>query len=396
MDLPSDRTSTARLVLLTLGHLFVDFYATMYTPLAETFASLFRVSMAQISWLAVVVSIFGSMSQPLYGLIGDRFNRIGTAAVSVLVAACFMSLIGFAPNLWVLTLLLVPGSLGVSAFHPNSAAAVTEGQKRANFCMSIFMVGGSAGLAISPTVISYIASRHGLPALWVLAFPGILMALALMAFIRSEKPLPPGKSESLRPQASGAQSVNLRVLFEPGTGPIWLLWSIAFARSLAFIVFQTFISFLGKARGWDVEQTGHALSIFLFSGTAGALTGGYIADRMNPKAQIAWSCLLTIPFLIGFVHLQGAWALVSFGMAGFLSWIAQPVNIALAQKYRPQSAGAVSGLMLGLAWGTAGLLMRPFGSWADLIGIEAAMAYTPAVLLAAAACALLLPNDRKR
>ncbi|MCC6443086.1 MAG: MFS transporter [Armatimonadetes bacterium] len=384
----AESSPRTRLALLSFSHLWIDFYATMYAPLAETFRSLYHVSLSQISWLPVVVSVFGSMSQPLYGLLGDRFNRIGTAAASLTVAAVFMSLIGFAPSLPALGLLLVLGSLGISAFHPNSAAAVTEGQQRASFAMSIFMVGGSAGLAVAPTASSYIAENYGLRWLWVAVAPGLLMALALLPFIRGDKRIK-------RPQEA-RPPIRLSSLFERGTSPVWLLLGIATMRSFASVVFQTFISFLGKERGWSVEQTGHALSIFLISGTAGSLTGGYIADRVNPKAQITWSCLLTIPFLLGFVHLDSALALVSFGIAGFLTWVAQPVNISLAQELRPQSAGAVSGLMLGLAWGTAGLFMQPFGSLADRIGVETALSYAPFALLLAAGCAMLLPGGRQR
>jgi len=68
-----------------------------------------------------------------------------------------------------------------------------------------------------------------------------------------------------------------------------------------------------------------------------------------------------------------------------------PVTIALAQRYAPGSAATASSLMLGLGWGTGGLLVTLVGVMADCLGLLWALRLETLCLLVAALLALGLP-----
>ena len=73
------------------------------------------------------------------------------------------------------------------------------------------------------------------------------------------------------------------------------------------------------------------------------------------------------PMLAGGVFLR--WA------AGLLLLFTIPVNLVMGQQLVPSQAGTVSALMMGFAWGSAGLIFIPLVGWAaDRVGLGTAMA----------------------
>ena len=61
-----------------------------------------------------------------------------------------------------------------------------------------------------------------------------------------------------------------------------------------------------------------------------------------------------------------------------------------AHMIAPVSAGTVSSLMLGVAWGTGGLSVPLVGMFGDLVGLEATLSFVGLLPLAGAALTLPL------
>ena len=64
------------------------------------------------------------------------------------------------------------------------------------------------------------------------------------------------------------------------------------------------------------------------------------------------------------------------------------MTISLGQRYAPGSAATASSLLLGLGWGTGGLLVGAVGALADRIGVIGAMRIQELCLLLAFVLAL--------
>jgi FSR family fosmidomycin resistance protein-like MFS transporter len=72
---------------------------------------------------------------------------------------------------------------------------------------------------------------------------------------------------------------------------------------------------------------------------------------------------------------EGWLALVALALAGLLLLFTIPVNLVMGQRLVPTQAGTVSALMMGFAWGSAGLVFIPLVGWtADRVGLGTAMA----------------------
>jgi FSR family fosmidomycin resistance protein-like MFS transporter len=371
------------LIGLALCHALSDFYATALTPLVETFRQKFGLTEAGIAMVGAVVGVFGSMVQPLFGLWSDRARRGGLAAVGLAVSAVFMGLIGLSPNVVVLAALLTVGALGVAAFHPSSAVLATAPMPKRSLAMGVFLAGGGLGLTLSPLVVPLVADHLGLRGLWVIAFPGVLLALWVRTATRDE------------PRATGPHKrLRLRALFSAGTRPIWALFGSAILRSLVITAFIFFITVLGAQRGWDRVVSGRVLALFLAASFVGGLAGGWLGQWRDPRGILAASSLGTAPLLYWFAASSDWTAIAAFGAAGFVFGMGNPLNTSLAQELRPESASAVSGLMMGLAWGIANLLLIAVGAAGRAAGIESALQVVAWLGAAAALFVLFIPSPR--
>ncbi|NQT51772.1 MFS transporter [bacterium] len=369
---------------MAVCHASSDFYATTLTPLVETFRQEFGLTKAGIATVGAVVGVFGSMLQPLFGIWSDRARRGTMAAVGLAVSAVFMSLIGLAPNAVALTALLVLGALGVAAFHPSSAVLATAPTSKRSLAMGLFLAGGGVGLALAPLVVPLVVDTLGLRGLWVLCVPGLGLAVWLFAATRSE----PAVVRERRPFVA-------RAMFARGTGPIWALFGTALLRSLVITAFIFFISVLGAQRGWDRATSGRVLSLFLACSFVGGMLGGWWGQEHDGVRLLAWSSALTAPLLWWFAAETGWTSIAAFGAAGFVFGTGTPLNISLGQELRPESASLVSGLMMGLAWGSANLLLIPVGALAEGAGIAWALQLVAWAGVGAAACMVWVPSPRR-
>jgi FSR family fosmidomycin resistance protein-like MFS transporter len=73
-----------------------------------------------------------------------------------------------------------------------------------------------------------------------------------------------------------------------------------------------------------------------------------------------------------------------------------PVNVVMAQELLPSQAGVVSALMMGFAWGMAGLIFIPLTGWvSDVFSMQAAFTALIFFPLIGFALALKLPKQRQ-
>lgn len=185
------------------------------------------------------------------------------------------------------------------------------------------------------------AQRFGLAWTPLLALPGLLV----VAFFLSRVP-----AIEIHQENQG----GLRTL-RPYVKPLGLLYLIVVLRTMTAIAFTTFVPVMLTRRGLTVGAAGAAVAMYLLASGVGGFFGGPAADRFGPKRVIAWSLVLSTPFLIAAPFLHGAAFVTVLAIGGFFLQSTLPVNVIFGQALAPVSAATVSSLMMGFAWGTGGL-----------------------------------------
>ncbi|MCE5307285.1 MAG: hypothetical protein LLG20_06560, partial [Acidobacteriales bacterium] len=97
----------------------------------------------------------------------------------------------------------------------------------------------------------------------------------------------------------------------------------------------------------------------------GGFLGGHLADRFGGRNVILISMIASVPFLALFFWTRGVLSIVGLCLGGLILLFTIPVNVLMAQELAPSQSGTVSALMMGFAWGMAGLVFIP------LIGVLA-------------------------
>ncbi len=332
------------ILLLASTHFLVDGFGNMYAPLLPLLIPQLNLSLAAAGTLQMCFQMANSVAQLAFGHLADRWRPRALLIAGPIVAVTVLSLVGLAPNVWVLAAVLIVGGLGGAAFHPPAAALVHRlAGTRQGLAMSFHITGGSLGFSLGPLFFAPFAERYGLRWTPLLMLP----ALSLLAlFLRS---VPPIERLHERHEVAGFRALR------PYAKPLTLLYLIVVLRTLTALSFSTFMPVMLTRRGMSVAEAGTAVAAYLFVSSVGGFLGGPLADIWGARRVIILSLVLAVPFLAIAPSLDG-WAFVavlSFG--GFLLQSTLPVNVTFGQMIAPISAATVSSLMMGFAWGTGGL-----------------------------------------
>lgn len=357
------KSSVAVLVLLSLGHFFVDLYSGALGALQPALVKRLGLSLTQAGILGGLFVFSSSVMQPLYGFLSDRYHTKLFAALAPAVAGIGISSLGLAPSYAWLIVFAAAGGAGVAAFHPQASAAVAAATSlRRGAWMAVFISAGTLGFALGPIYFSVVVARLGLEGAWWAAVPGVLVTLFLLA----QLPVPGSPA-----RRRGFDWAPLAAVWKPLT----ILYLLVFIRSIVQVTFAQFLPlYLTLERGFSYAAASYALTVYLAAGALGGFIGGHLADRWGGKRVILFSMVGSLPFLLIFFLAGGVTAMLGLALGGLILLFTIPVNVVMAQELVPAQAGTVSSLMMGFAWGMAGLLFIPLvGRASDVFSMHAVL-----------------------
>jgi FSR family fosmidomycin resistance protein-like MFS transporter len=365
-------------LLMATAHMIVDGYGNIFAPLLPLLIPRLGLSLFAVGTLTMLFQIAASVCQVGFGHLADRWRPRVLLVCGPVLAVSMLSFIGTASSPAMLAGILIAGGLGAAAFHPPGAALAHQlGGARPGLTMSVYITGGTLGFSLGPLMFAPFAERFGLEYTPLLALPG----LAVVGYFAMRAP-----AITLHNTGGGGLGA-----LRPYAKPLALLYSIVVLRTMTAIAFATFMPVMLTGQGMSVSEAGMSVAAYLFATGVGGFLGGPSADRFGPRAVIALSLVLAVPFLFAAPAFTG-WRFVALvAIGGFFLQSTLPVNVTFGQAIAPVSAATVSSLMMGFAWGMGGLTVPIVGLVADQIGIPATLRGLALVPLAAAACALPLP-----
>jgi FSR family fosmidomycin resistance protein-like MFS transporter len=361
------RRSFITAMYLALGHFVIDLYAAFLPPLLPLLIDRFQISFTSASLLATILTLFASLTQPVFGFLFDKLGGWKMITWGPVVAGLGLSSLGLAPHYSVLILLLILGGLGLASFHPEAAALTTSlsGQRR-TMGISIFMLGGNLGYSLGPFLILIVVINLGLEWSLLASLPALGTAWVLHRYALLGEKAP--KIHSLS-NIKIESSLNRRVL------GFSVLLSLVVLRVTTILSLVTFLPVVQKLRGFSLIAAGGSMTVFIACGAFGGLIGGYLADRVGRRKTILASFFLALPALSAFLYWKGPISFLILALSGFLLYISEPSCIVLAQEMIPQQARTASGLIMGMAWGLGGGGVLAVGALADVFGIEWALRF---------------------
>jgi FSR family fosmidomycin resistance protein-like MFS transporter len=358
--------------LLFLIHFTGDFYNSFISPLLPAFASTFSLTLTQVGFLAAISRVLSFVVQPPVGYFADHYRTRLFILGGPLLSTIFMSLTGVAPNFLALTLFVALGSMGAAMFHPTAAGMVYSfAGSRFAFSMASYNFGGTLAYGLGPVFITYIVARFGLHA----SFYAMIFGLIVIGLIWKQVPVP--GQEGLKKFGFIG---SLREVFGGVWKSIALMWALGVLRTFVGQSFLTFVPILFSKEGYSLVSVGLIVSLYNVAGAVSGLFAGYLADRIGYKPVFYLSFCLSAPTLYLLLVVPGGAFVLAF-LSGFFVMSTLPLFAVVVQEMAPRGRSMASGLMVGLAYGTGGMMTPITGKLADLYSIRSVLSILPLLFL---------------
>jgi len=330
-------------------------------------------------------ALFGMMfGAVVMGTIADRIGRRLTIAICVGLFSVFTAAAGFTSDPVSFSITRFLAGLGIGGVMPNVVAQMTEFSPRKirGTMVTLMFSGYSVGGMLAALLGKGLIESHGwqsvflAAALPVVVIPAVLRSMpeslpylirrgrigAAQAILHRMSPgyVPQASDHFALPSTDTAARAPIRQLFEDGRGFSTLMFWVAFFMCL-FMVYAL-SSWLAKLMAGAGYSLGSALTFVLvlnFGAMAGAIGGGWLADRFNIKyVLVGMYALAAVSItLLGYGMPTGV-LFVVVALAGASTIGTQIVTYAYAGQFYP---AAMRGTGIGWASGVgrSGAILAP-------------------------------------
>lgn len=381
----TDGMDRRAMAVLSLGHMFSDATQVAVPALLPFLVREQGISYAAAGTLVLASTAASSVVQPLFGHFSDRRSFAVLMPLGLALGALGIALVGVAGSYPLILLAVVLSGLGVAAFHPEATrfANLVSGGRRATG-MSFFSVGGNAGFALGPLLLTPLVLGLGMPG--TVVFAALPLAMACVAAFELSR-LAAFRS------VSGSRTEDGQTGVSDLWGAFAILSGVISLRSVVQFGLIAFVPLYFTAVLSSSESVANAaLSVTLVAGAIGTLLGGRLADRYGRRAILLGSLLVLPPLFVCFLlsrEILGMAFLVPIGAVTVASY---SITVVMGQEYLPGRVGVASGFTVGLAIGMGGVGSPVLGALADGFGLKSVMVALALLPIPAVLLALRLPR----
>ena len=371
------------LIWLSGGHFINDIYTGVLNPIMPFIAAKIGISMAIATIVLTISHIFSSLLQPLFGFLADNNVKRTFIFWGLILSSIFIPLSALANNPFILVLFIIAGSIGSSLFHPQALGFASKFAKYSDIgkSMAVFVAMGTLGYSCGPIVSSAITQFLGMPRMPIMTVIGCIWALLMFKFV---------------PKISNTEQIQNKIDFKQAFKRILtnrklnILNVIAMLKTMIMSSCFILLPFLWKNMGYKPFYIGMALFAFIFAGGIGSLVSSNIEKKIGAANVFYISMIFTLPLMILFVmtyHSHPTISLAIFIIMGFITMMATPVTMLMAQNVLPEYKSIISGFINGFSWGIVAIVMSMLGFVAEKFGITNVLLF---VAVIPALCSVLV------
>ena len=374
-----------KLLTLMLGHFTVDSYVGVIPVLYPLLIGKFNLSLATVGLVSLAYTGMAAISQPLFGLLADRFGTRFTGIALAWTAVTF-AVVGFVSSFPLLLALALASGLGSGAFHPLGALDVRGllPSWRRSLGMSVYVTAGTVGVAAGPLIGILLFGVFGVHGTGLLVVPGLATGGYLLWRMRDRVAMLAG---TVREAGAGAPAVPVFALAA--------VIGVMMSRSWTVNVFQAFTPTWYRQLGYGPEFYGPLATVLVLASAVGTVGCGSLADRYGRRVVILVTLLLTVPAILLYTLYPGPWAFATAILIGFLAASTAPLLLLMAQQLMASRAGLASGLVMGLGFVTGAIGVPINGAIGDAIGLQKSLMTHVILVIATIGIAWFLPREEE-
>lgn len=339
--------------LIGTGHFMSHFY-NLTLPLLITFLAVdYGFNPAQLGVFIAAFSTSAAAAQLPVGFLVDKIGAHAILFSGLTLEALSIGGMAFANSYSMLVMCAVSAGLGHSVFHPADYAIMNSSidESRIGRAFSMHTVTGTAGSALAPVMITFLAALWDWRiALIAVSGFGLLTALAVasQAHILKEHVARKKKSEkALKRRPLRSAKANLRLLMTPS---VLMLFTFFLVTTMVTSGIQAFSIFtLIELHSVSKTTASMALTAFLIASAFGVIAGGWIADKTPRHSVIATIAFLTTAValvVIGEINIPVFALLAVFAGIGILQGLVKPARDMMVRAAMPPgTAGTIFAFM---------------------------------------------------
>jgi len=360
------------------AHLINDVYTGMLNPIMPFIAAKLSISMAVATVILSMSHICASLLQPLFGFWADNISKRVFIFWGLIFTSIFISIAPASTEIFILILCIILGSLGSSFFHPQALGLVVKfAENDIAKTMGVFIALGSIGFSVGPLLSAAVAQYWGLSHMPVLCLPGLFMAIIMFKLV-----------PKIPVEASEKRDLKLSQAFKDicKNKKLRILILMAMLKTLVTTSCLILLPFLWQSLGYEPFYIGCILFAFIFAGGIGSILSRGLEKKIGTPKVFSISMVSTLPLMFIFALSYKSFphfAEIIFVLIGFLTMLAQPVMMVMAQSVLPQYKSIMGGFINGFSWGIVAIVMSVIGFVAQAKGIIPVLlviAVIPAVL----------------
>ncbi len=356
----------------TLHDVFSSFFAPLLPLLTEKLG--FTYTMAGI--LSMVQKL-PSLLNPLIGLVADRLVVRSAIVAAPVVTIFAMSLLGLAPSVALLGILLFTSGISGAVFHVTTPVLMRQvSGNQIGRGMSYFMFGGEIARTLGPLLITAAVSWWGLEGTWRLIPVGLVASLLLFFSLRTiDKSLL--KRFQKKSKTHLSQSVREIAPFFVLVAPILLF------RGFSKTALTLFLPSYMVDGGASIKTAAFALAFLELAGAIGALAAGSLSDKLGRKIILLTIMVLTPVLMFLFTLTNGLLQWVLLGAMGLIFFASTPVFMAMIHDLNSDRPAFANGIFMTVSFAVGSIVALLVGVLADRFGFVATYQITAALSLCA-------------
>ncbi len=370
-------------IFFMLGHFATDIsHGSLPIILAYMYQAGRLDSYSSVAMLMMANTILNALVQPFAGNLADSKPRPYLMSLGIFLSFSGVMFIGLVQNQILLYSLVCLNGIGGAIFHPaGGKLANTFGKAKLGKSMSIFSVGGNAGMAMGPFYFTGLYILFGLDATLAMCVPGLIM-IAIFTLKNRYYVVASRKEQHnvARAKVDNTQKENIRGFV--------ILVGVLFLRSAGWFSFVSFLSLYYMHNLKVTDEIATLLNgMVCLCGAIATYFGGTISDRLGFNKIVSLSSLLSIPFIVSFTLTSDpVFATLLLIPFSILYFAAMSPTVVIGQKFLCHHVGMATGFTIGLSMSFGGLIAPLVGKLGDAYGIEYVM-YAVAVFITCAALA---------
>ena len=371
-------------LLLSFTHFIHDVYAAFLAPILPLLIEKLKINYTLASLLTVFQQI-PSLLNPLIGILASNIKIRYLVIIAPAITTIAMSLIGLAPNYFVLAMLLFVMGLSSALFHvPTPVLIKKSSGERIGKGISFFMLGGEAARTLGPLIIIGAVSVWGLKGTYKLIPFGLITSIILYWRLKNLKISEEIKSDNPFKGIKGAflSHMNFFILI----GSIMLLHG--FMRACMATFLPTYLS----VKGMSLWFGGLSLSVYELAGAIGIYLSGTFSDKTGRiKMLVGIVCLAPI-FMILFLFSNQVMIFPALALLGLFLLSVTPVILAMVMDIDSKHSVFLSSIFMFLSFVSASFTALFVGVMSDWIGLINTYKISAAIAFLAIPVVFMLKN----